>query len=919
MHSQLSPDCDHSASGICPRCFLQRTFNLTTEETKLSSPRLLSCNSLYGLSSAFVTPGNDQDTRLFANSKSTFDNATSSDEVCGTVAFMIGSGSVSGGSSLRNIDEDSLSVESVACRGLNNEVQNQETNSAVEAGCSNESSDSEKDSDELRKSTDDFDNLPADKNNANKEKLKNGTLAQNTRNMLTKDTCFSGKEGLLRLFESNLFDIVIAMQYLYKAGISRRLGILYYLGSRLFDFPIKSVDFYLPQLVNLYINVKEVAGVIHPYIVERCRDSVEFSLECCWLLDAYGADVVRSLKQKSQGCYLRKLIMSEFRRPVEVKNLNGSSNSLNWLNDYAMYDSAQHSDVGSSNSAMRRSESVLNTNFKDTSGDLTTARKYICFLGRAFDSGCTCFSEYENESDLVHLETSAKIQCGCGVSFTKFFILLTLLFCKRCVNKFFMKAAKLRPQQAFIRALMDIGERLKLLGSKEEKSLHLVNELAMINVNLPARVWLPLYSDSLKHVVLRIPLFAACVLNSKDKAPYCLYVEVLEVEDVRFSAIPHRISNIEAFLQRRQRESSLQLNNLSTPQHEVPKDDKEADTILQVYSKTLIGDHTGDIRKKFANWVRKPKIQLKNIPDDPSASTMSEPWEEKVARIREESPYGHYPGWKLLPVIIKTGDDLRQELLAYQLLTTLKNIWLEERVDLYLRPSRIVVCSRSSGMIEPIVNASSLHQIKKNLAISSVEEKQGQALPHTLLTHFLNTYGPPHSEAFLVAQQNFVQSCAGYSLACYFLQVKDRHNGNILLDRDGHLIHIDFGFFLSTSPKNLGFESSPFKLTQEIIDVMGGIGSDMFEYYKILLLKGIIAARKHMERIINIIEIMSIGSQLPCFRGGSSVVRALRERFHMNCTEEQLQVLVEALVEQSRDSLTTRLYDSFQYYTNGIL
>ena len=50
------------------------------------------------------------------------------------------------------------------------------------------------------------------------------------------------------------------------------------------------------------------------------------------------------------------------------------------------------------------------------------------------------------------------------------------------------------------------------------------------------------------------------------------------------------------------------------------------------------------------------------------------------------------------------------------------------------------------------------------------------------------------------AKKNFMRSLAGYSLVTYFLQVKDRHNGNILLRRDGSILHIDFGFFLSNAP-----------------------------------------------------------------------------------------------------------------------
>lgn len=214
--------------------------------------------------------------------------------------------------------------------------------------------------------------------------------------------------------------------------------------------------------------------------------------------------------------------------------------------------------------------------------------------------------------------------------------------------------------------------------------------------------------------------------------------------------------------------------------------------------------------------------------------------------------------------------------------------------------------SNDSGMIEPIVNTVSLHQIKKHSKMS-------------LLEYMLREHGAPNSEAFLTAQRHFVESLAAYSLVCYLVQVKDRHNGNILLDNEGHLIHIDFGFMLSTSPRNLGFESSPFKLTQEFVDVMGGQGSDMFEYFKILMLQGLLAARKHHEKIVSLVEIMRSGSQLPCFKAGAATVTAFKSRFHLGLTEEELQLKVDQLVESSMHSLTTRLYDGFQYFTNGIL
>ena len=37
-----------------------------------------------------------------------------------------------------------------------------------------------------------------------------------------------------------------------------------------------------------------------------------------------------------------------------------------------------------------------------------------------------------------------------------------------------------------------------------------------------------------------------------------------------------------------------------------------------------------------------------------SAAVLKEPWEEKEARIREASPYGHVPNWNILLNDIRT-------------------------------------------------------------------------------------------------------------------------------------------------------------------------------------------------------------------------------------------------------------------------
>ncbi|TPX56579.1 1-phosphatidylinositol 4-kinase [Powellomyces hirtus] len=356
--------------------------------------------------------------------------------------------------------------------------------------------------------------------------------------------------------------------------------------------------------------------------------------------------------------------------------------------------------------------------------------------------------------------------------------------------------------------------------------------------------------------------------------------------------------------------------------------------------------------------------------DDPSAAVFRETWDTKMERIRASSPFGREPGWRLLSIIVKSGADLRQEQLALQLIKEMQRIWRESDVPVWVCYFRILITSDQSGIMETIRDAISVHSIKKEGYAKQLNEK---GLPFTLYDYFVREFGHPSSTRFCAAQDNFMRSLAAYSVICYLLQIKDRHNGNILLDIQGHVIHIDFGFMLSNSPGSLGFELAPFKMPQEYVDILGGMDSDKFREFRDLMKECFLALRKKAEDLIGLVEMMEHGSRLPCFTGvttkpsnvpvagnpssasfmsflGSEsengkttvtvpptqsapvtsttgsvaagkypVAAALRERFHLALKETQVGDLVNSLVDRSCGSAYTRMYDSFQYYANGIL
>ncbi|CAF2097915.1 phosphatidylinositol 4-kinase alpha 1 [Brassica rapa] len=257
--------------------------------------------------------------------------------------------------------------------------------------------------------------------------------------------------------------------------------------------------------------------------------------------------------------------------------------------------------------------------------------------------------------------------------------------------------------------------------------------------------------------------------------------------------------------------------------------------------------------------------------------------------------------------IFKVGDDCRQDVLALQVISLLRDIFQAVGLNLYVFPYGVLPTGDERGIIEVVPNTRSRSQM-------------GETTDGGLYEIFQQDYGPVGSATFETARENFLISSAGYAVASLLLQPKDRHNGNLLFDDVGRLVHIDFGFILETSPGgNMRFESAHFKLSHEmtqLLDPSGVMKSKTWHQFVSLCVKGYLAARRYMDGIISTVQMM-LESGLPCFSRGDPIGN-LRKRFHPEMSEREAAHFMIHVCTDAYNKWTTAGYDLIQYLQQGI-
>lgn len=660
-------------------------------------------------------------------------------------------------------------------------------------------------------------------------------------------------------------------------------NLIQYLANFLFKFDLSEVQLYIPQVLNIYLVLGDEN--IERFLLEACLRDWMFGMEVYW-----------------KCCSMAGGVMS-------ISNTN-SSNTTN----------SNGSQISNLNL-----NGIINPNSM-------IAKNRMKYLAK------------EVEKVLVEKKLPKKFQ-SISINEKQENGILDQYY----LNAFSSRLCSFHDMIYFVDFLIDLTKRLLIypLGPMRNARLRLELRQFLNDGGIPHGVFWPLGStnDPYERIV-NICVDDCFALSTKERVPCLIYMEVLRDPKSKNSHPPHisilettkhRSSSFKSNLHKSMSESILSSsgteesnnNNLNVQVHTRSisldqwelEDDKPISPLNRSHHISELEEESIKIpNSNDEGFDSDEEFIIVDVPDTKEMllhSVFGESWEVRKQRLREQSPFGHYTHWDIRSFIVKSNSDIRQEEFCMQLIRLFKQVWMEAKIPVNVCDYSIYSTNGTSGLIETIRDAVSYDGLIKNFVGYT-----------SLLDYFIAVYGNVNSTSFMRAQANFTESLAAYSVICYLLQIKDRHNGNIMIDREGNIIHIDFGFFLGSSPGLFQFENVPFKLTKSFVEVIAGTKenpekSTMFtSHFRIIFEYCYRTAIQQKDKFLNLIKSMLPSAlSFPCFekiKDGNEIIKKFEERFHPEMNDDELKQFFNKLIDDSYMAQRTWAYDWYQNQTNGL-
>ena len=224
----------------------------------------------------------------------------------------------------------------------------------------------------------------------------------------------------------------------------------------------------------------------------------------------------------------------------------------------------------------------------------------------------------------------------------------------------------------------------------------------------------------------------------------------------------------------------------------------------------------------------------------------------------------HHDDKDHIRVMFKYGDDLRQDQLILQMINYMDSLLKNMHLDYEFTTYKTLATSKSDGFVEFVPNSKTIFDIKReyNNQIKAFYEEISKK------------DGKKDEEELNKKLDSYINSCAGYCVVTYILGIGDRHLENLMIDRNGRLFHIDFGYILGKDPKPM---PPPIKLCKEMVECMGGKGSKRYEEFQQKCVNAYWVLRDNARVIVNMFYLM-IDSGIPELNNIDNL-RKLHEKF----------------------------------------
>jgi hypothetical protein len=193
-----------------------------------------------------------------------------------------------------------------------------------------------------------------------------------------------------------------------------------------------------------------------------------------------------------------------------------------------------------------------------------------------------------------------------------------------------------------------------------------------------------------------------------------------------------------------------------------------------------------------------------NINNIKQLDSSSKPW---VIPLMVYNDTNNYIGTKY--ILIK-NEDVRKDKLT---MCISKWVSIICNKNIFINTYNVLPISLDYGWVEMIDNCNTLYDIK-HIHKKTLQNYIMDINPNITINELRN---------------NFIKTCVSSCVLCYILGVGDRHTENVLLNKNGDLVHIDFSYILGEDPKNNNIEMM---ITNEMLEILGGKKSNTFVKFK---------------------------------------------------------------------------------------